>query len=127
MSANGRYRIDDEPRRLPLAGAASSLIVLLPVTIWLSLIYSPLFFLLPGAFGFFVGGPLQWKAPGMAMLSLILFVTLGILNSFLLDLDVPDLWFAYAQDLRLALTVAPLFYITIELQRTLTLAEAARL
>ena len=127
MRADGRYQIKDEPRRLPLAGAGTSLLVLLPITIWLALIYSPLFFLLPGLLGFLVGGPHRWSAPGLALLSLVLFIALGIFNSFLLDWGVAQIWFDYAQDLRIAITVAPLFALIIGLQRTLSLAEAARL
>lgn len=125
LREDGRYRIVDEPRRLPGAGAASnSMIMVLPITIWLALVYHWLFFLLPGVLGFLIGGQHRWRDPLLALLSIAIFIGLAIVNVTLLDRGLSEIAFDYLQDIRLALTTAPLFAIVIAQSRTLQLRAA---
>ena len=126
MRDTARYRIEDEPRRLPLIGSGTALLLLAPITIYTAIVYNMLMLLLPGVIGFFVGGPHRWRAPLLAVLSLAIFIALGIVNAQLLKLGVERIWFDYAQDIRIALTAVPMFLIVIELQYSLLLAEARR-
>ncbi|MEO0908208.1 MAG: hypothetical protein AAFY07_11860 [Pseudomonadota bacterium] len=122
---DGRYRIIDEPKRIPLGGLAYPItLFMLPITLWLALIVNVLFFFIPGALGILIGGRHRWLDPLLCLLAIVIFIAGAVINLALLDNGMSEIAFQYAQDIRIALTALPLFFIVQGQHRTLTLRRA---
>ena len=122
---DGRYRIEDEPARSPLRGAAPSPFWLLPITLYLGLAYSIFFLLLPGLLGFLIGGWHRWRDPALAVLSIGIFIAGGLAIYFCVQAGLDGLLLGFAHDLRIAFTALPLFLIAHGQIRTLALRAVA--
>lgn len=122
---DGRYRIVDEPKRIPLAGMAGPLtLFLLPITLYLALTVSLFFFFLPGVLGLLIGGQHVWRDPLLCLLAVAIFVAGAVINVTALENGMSEVAFDYAQSIRIALTALPLFHVVQMQYRTLILRAA---
>lgn len=124
---DGRYRIVDEPRTPFFARFAIPPLILLPVTTYFALMYSPLLWLLPGLNGLIVAGNHKWRDVGLSVLALVLFIAGVVTNGLLYDAGLlRGLTLSYAKDFVLALTVFPLIKILFDQYFTISMRQALR-
>ena len=132
MSRNGaptlRYRIVDEPGDPPFARfAIPPMWLLLPLTIYGALLWSPLFWLLPGVNGLIVAGRHRWRDLGLSVLALAIFIAGVIVLDVLRDHPATaGLARLYLRDLLLGLTVLPLIRVMLDQQATIDMRRAMR-
>lgn len=120
-----RYQIPDEPQQPMWARIVIPPFFLLPLTIYATLSYSPLFALLPGVNGLLVNGNHKWRDVGLSCLALMLFVAGIVIIALLTDAGaVAGVARKYSQDLVLALFVFPLLKVLTDQQRTMDLRRA---
>ena len=124
---DGRYRIVDEPKRIPLGGLAQPLLLfLLPITLYLALTVNLFFFLLPGALGLLIGGKHFWFDPLLSASSIVIFVTGSVISFVALDYGLSETGYDYALSVCIALAALPLFFIIQGQHRTLVLRAAMK-
>jgi hypothetical protein len=123
-----RYQIADEPQRPMWTRIMVPGILLLPLTIFCAVAYSPIFWLLPAVNGLLVNGNHKFRDIGLSVLALMIFM-IGIIglatseDGGLISRLTADIGF----DAVLALTVAPLLKVLTDQETTMLLrAELAR-
>jgi hypothetical protein len=123
---DNRYQIPDEPQRPMWAKIVIPPFFLLPLTIYLTLSYSPLFALLPAVNGFLVNGNHKWRDLGLSCLALFLLIAGGITRVALARAGlIGDLAQDYLADFVLAAFVFPLLKVLADQQRTMDLRRLA--
>ena len=117
-----RYQIPDEPQRPMWAKIVIPPFVLLPLTIYLTLVYSWFFALLPGVNGLLVNGNHKWRDLALSVTALVL-LFVGSFTRFVLSEEgiVAGLADDYLRDLVLALFALPLLKVLADQQRTMEL------
>ncbi len=127
MRDDGRYRIDDEPARMPFHGMELLIFLSLPATVFLSLSQSLLFLAIPGLIGLFIGGRHRLFDPLMCGLSFVIFLLAAIAVGLLLDMGLDGLLAEYTRDLMIAVMFLPQVHSVIQQQRTVQLRASVAL
>jgi|GEM_PF-3516369 len=127
MRDDVRYRIDDEPARMPVPGMDLLIFISLPATVFLALSFSLFFIAIPGVVGLLIGGRHRWFDPLMCVLSFAIFFFGGMVDRLLLDVGVSGLASEYLLDLYIALIFLPQVFVVIQQQRTVQLRRAVAL
>jgi hypothetical protein len=128
MSRDGaqilRYQICDEPKPSALTRFAIPPLLLMPITIFLAVAFSPLFWLLPAANAMLLNGVHKWREAAFSLLSLVVFVGGLLLILALKDAQwLGGIWVKLARDAALALAVLPLVKILFDQQLTIDMRK----
>ena len=122
-----KYHLPDEPSPSLLSRFAIAPLWLLPATVYLGLVYSLFFFLLPGLNGLMIGGHGKWRSVGYSLLSVVLFVGLAIARGVAEEAGlIGGLLNEYARDVVLAIVVFPLLLALFEQGTTIALRDAMK-
>lgn len=127
MRDDGRYRIDDEPARMPFQGMELVIFIAFPATIFFTLTYSLFCLAIPGVLGVIIGGRHRWFDPLMCLACFVIFVIVAIVAGQLLDAGVDGLAAEYMRDISIALMFLPMVHVVMQQQRTLQLRRAVAL
>ncbi len=122
-----KYHLPDEPTPSLLSRFAIAPFWLLPATVYLGLVYSLFFFLLPGLNALLIGGHTKWRSLGYSVLSVVLFVFLAVARGMAAEAGlIGGLLNEYARDAVLSIAVFPLLLAVVEQGNTIALRDALR-